>query len=56
MGHLGIIEVDLQSTDTILVNFTDGTYASFSADDLAYLHPQRSIADGDVAEAGQDYL
>jgi hypothetical protein len=56
MGHLGIIEVDLQSADSIVINFSDGTYASFSADDLASLQPQRSIADGDTAEVGQDYL
>jgi hypothetical protein len=56
MGHLGIIEVDHQSADSILINFTDGTYASFSVEDLAALHPRRSIAAGDIAEAGQDYL
>lgn len=56
MQHLGIIEVDVQSEDTLLINFTDGTFASFSVYDLAAIHPQRQIAEGDVAEEGQDHL
>ncbi len=51
--RLGIIEVDHQSDQTLLVNFSDGTYASFSVFQLAALQPLRSIGDGDNAEAGQ---
>ena len=53
---VGIIEVDHQSEQTLLINFTDGTFAFFSAQDLVALQPERRIADGDVAAIGQDYL
>lgn len=56
MAAIGIIEVDHQSEESLLVNFTDGTFAFFSADDLVHLQPNRRLAEGDVAEAGQDYL
>ena len=56
MAAIGIIEVDQQSAESLLVNFTDGTFAFFSADDLLHLQPIRKIAEGDLAEAGQDYL
>ena len=56
MAPVGIIEVDRQNEQTLLINFTDGTFASFSAQDLVSLQPKRRIADGEVAAIGQDYL
>jgi hypothetical protein len=53
---LGIIEVDHQSEDRLIVNFSDGTFAFFSAADLAALRPKRLPEDGEVAEPGQDHL
>jgi hypothetical protein len=54
--RLGIIEVDHQSEQMLLVNFNDGTCSSFTVFELAALHPQRAIAEGENAEAGQDSL
>lgn len=51
--RLGIIEVDHQSDQTLLVNFNDGTYAFFSVFQLAALQPERLVGDGENAEAGQ---
>jgi len=56
MAQLGIIAVDHQDETTLLINFSDGTFASFSVADLAALHPDRLVGEGDVAEAGQDHL
>jgi len=56
MAPIGIIEVDHQSEESLLVSFTDGTFAFFSVDDLVHLQPNRKTAEGDVAEAGQDFL
>ena len=52
-AHLGIIEVDYENDQSLLVNFSDGTFASFSVTELAALQPNRVIAEGDQAEAGQ---
>jgi hypothetical protein len=54
--RLGIIEVDHQSDHTLLVHFNDGTCSSFTVFELAALHPQRAIGEGENAEAGQDSL
>ena len=56
MTSVGILEVDHQSEQTLLVNFTDGTFAFFSVQDLVSLQPTRRVAAGDVAAIGQDYL
>lgn len=50
---LGIIEVDFAIEGTILVNFNDGTYASFSVEQLAGLQPHRLKSAGEDAEVGQ---
>ena len=54
--HLGIIEVEHQSEETVLVHFNDGTYSSFSVNELAALHPGRGVGDGEGAEVGQESL
>lgn len=51
--RLGIIEVDHQSDQTLLVNFNDGTFAVFTVFQLAALQPQRLVGEGENAEAGQ---
>jgi hypothetical protein len=56
MAAIGIIEVGHTSEDSLLVNFTDGTFALYSVSDLIRLQPIRRIAEGDTAEVGQDYL
>ena len=56
MRAFRIIEVDHQSEQCLLINFSDGTFASFSADELALLRPVRLVEAGDVAEEGQDTL
>ncbi|ADW67806.1 hypothetical protein [Granulicella tundricola] len=52
-SHLGIIEVDYENDQSLLINFSDGTFASFSVLDLAAMQPNRILADGDHAETGQ---
>ncbi len=56
MTPLHIIEVDHQSDLSLLVNFSDGTFASFTAEDLATLQPARQRESGEEAHPGQDYL
>ncbi|MBB5058870.1 hypothetical protein HDF16_003593 [Granulicella aggregans] len=54
--RLAIIEVEHLSEQTLLVNFNDGTFSSFSVYELAALHPQRLLGDGENAEIGQESL
>jgi hypothetical protein len=54
--RLEIIEVEHLSEQTLLVNFNDGTFSSFSVYELAALHPQRLLGEGDNAEVGQESL
>ena len=56
MAPIGIIKVGHTSEDSLLVTFSDGTFALFPVSDLIRLQPNRRIAEGDVAELGQDYL
>ena len=51
---LGIIEVDYATEGTLLVNFNDGTHASFSVEQLAGLQPHRTRSAGEDAEIGQE--
>jgi hypothetical protein len=50
---LGIIEVRHLDIETLLVHFTDGTFAHFSAHQLNRITPIRDLADGDNAEPDQ---
>ena len=56
MTPLHIIEVDHQSDFSLLVKLSDGTFASFTVDDLATLQPARQREAGESAVSGQDYL
>ena len=56
MEALGILEVNQYNPDFLLVNFTDGTFATFSALELAELRPIRAFDQGECAEEGQDTL
>ncbi len=56
MEPLGIIEVEHQNERTLLINFNDGTFASFSTEELAAIHPNREVGDGENADPGQDIL
>jgi hypothetical protein len=50
---LEIIEVDYEDAASLLVNFSDGTFTSYSVLELVTLHPARNIAHGENAEVGQ---
>jgi hypothetical protein len=52
-ARLGIIEVDYEDDQSLLINFSDGTFASFSVSDLVRMRPKRFVGEGDRAEAGQ---
>ncbi len=54
--RLEIIEVENLSDHTLLVHFNDGTFSPFSVYELAALHPQRSLGEGENAEFGQESL
>lgn len=50
---LGIIEVSHQDLETLLVYFTDGTFAIYSAEQLNQMIPKRDSSGGENAEPGQ---
>ncbi len=56
MGEIRIIETECRGEKFLLVNFSDGTFAEFSVDDLLELKPDRGMGEGEIACAGQDYL
>ena len=56
MEDIEIIEVENRTDKSLLINFSDGTFAEFSVADLIRLQPNRSRGEGDVAAYGQNYL
>ncbi len=52
-SEIGIIEVEQQGESSVLINFTDGTFAFYSVEELTAIHPSRQNGDGENATADQ---